>query len=141
MAEYRNIDRWPTCTDPHIAVLRVDGPLFFANTKLLEDRVAALVGHETPLRAVVLDASATTDIDASGAHALVELVADLEDAGVELHLAVVRGPVRDVIERGGYWSRFEGRLHASVADAVRAVDPTSSLVVVRPDEQAPPALL
>lgn len=133
--EYRNVDRWPTRTIDDVAILRVDGPLFFANTKRLEDRVESLVTGRDGMRAVILDASATTDIDASGAHALHELGNDLDAAGIELHLAVVRGPVRDVLTRGGYWEHLTGRVHASVADACQAVAPSSPLCTVEPDER------
>jgi SulP family sulfate permease len=132
--EYRNVDRWSTRRADDVAILRVDGPLFFANAKRLEDRVQALVVGRPALRAVVLDASATTDIDATGAHALHDLAGDLDAAGIALHLAVVRGPVRDVLARGGYWDELAGRVHASVADACSAVAPSSALCQIDPDE-------
>jgi len=134
--EYRNVDRWPTRTADDVAILRVDGPLFFANTKSLEDRVQTLVAGRPNLRAVILDASATTDIDASGAHALHELSSDLAAAGIALHLAVVRGPIRDVLSRGGYWEHLADRVHPSVADACSAVAPASPLCLAQPDEKA-----
>ena len=132
--EYRNVDRWSTRRADDVAILRVDGPLFFANAKRLEDRVQALVVGRPALRAVVLDASATTDIDATGAHALHDLAGDLDAAGIALHLAVVRGPVRDVLARGGYWEELAGRVHASVADACSALAPSSPLCLIDPDE-------
>jgi sulfate permease, SulP family len=134
--EYRNVDRWPTRTAEDVAILRVDGPLFFANTKNLEDRVQALVARRPEVGAVVLDASATTDIDASGAHTLHALASDLAATGIELHLAVVRGPIRDVLVRGGYWDDLADHVHASVASACAAVAPSSALSVIQPDEQA-----
>ena len=133
--EYRNVDRWTTRTADDVAILRVDGPLFFANTKRLEDRVQALVTDRPELRAVILDASATTDVDATGAHALHELASDLDTAGIALHLAVVRGPVRDVLARGGYWDELAGRVHVSVAEACAAVAPSSALCQMEPDEE------
>jgi sulfate permease, SulP family len=136
-SEFRNVERWPTRTDDTIALLRVDGPLFFANTKFLEDRVNTLVSSHPKLKAIVIDSSATTDIDASGAHALHELAADLETAGIALHLAVVRGPIRDVLTRGGYWNDFAGRVHPSVSAACVAVDPASVLCAPTPGEDAP----
>lgn len=138
---YRNVDRWPTRTTDDVAIFRVDGPLFFANTKRLEDRVNGLVGGRPELRAVVLDAAATTDIDASGAHTLHELAADLDAAGIELHLAEVRGPVRDVLGRGGYWDHLSERVHPSVADAVRAIAPGTILAEPAPDEKEPAGAL
>lgn len=133
--QFRNVERWPTETVDEVALLRVDGPLFFANTKRLEDRVQALVSGRPRLRALILDASATTDIDASGAHALHELMADLDSAGIAVHLAVVRGPVRDVLARGGYWDEMRDRVHPSVADACATVAPSSALCDIAPDEE------
>jgi sulfate permease, SulP family len=134
--EYRNVDRWPTRTTEDVAILRVDGPLFFANTKILEDRVQALVAERPNLRAIILDASATTDIDASGAHSLHALASDLAATGIELHLAVVRGPIRDVLARGGYWDDLVDHVHASLAGACTAVAPSSALCVIQRGEQA-----
>jgi sulfate permease, SulP family len=139
--ELRNVSRYPTRRAPDVAVLRMDGPLFFAATKRLQDRVADLVASRPELRAVVLDASAITDIDASGAHALHELADDLRIAGVELHLAMVRGPVRDVLERARAWDLQGERIHASLADAVHAVDPSGALWAPADDEEAPDHVL
>lgn len=132
--EYRNVDRWPTSTSERCVLLRVDGPLFFANTKALEDRVAALVADRPGLTHVVLDASGIGDLDASGAHLLHELDDDLTASGVTLRLATVRGPVRDVMHRAGIWDHMSGRIHPSVQAAVAAVEPESDLLVTRPDE-------
>jgi SulP family sulfate permease len=132
--EYRNVNRWPTRTADDTVVLRVDGPLFFANTRRLDERVQRLVASRQSVRTVVLDASAITDIDATGVHALHELLSDLGIAGIELHLATVRGPVRDALQRGGVWSDLSGRVHATVADACAAVAGESPLCVAQPDE-------
>jgi SulP family sulfate permease len=139
-AEFRNVDRWPTRQDDHIALLRVDGPLFFANTKALEDRIAAVVAERPAVDAVVLDASGIGDLDASGAHLLDELDRDLAESGVTLHLATVRGPVRDVMHRAGLWDSLTGRIHPSLTAAVAAVDPGSSLLHPDPSE-APTAVV
>jgi SulP family sulfate permease len=132
--EYRNVDRWPTSTSERCVLLRVDGPLFFANTKALEDRVAALVADRPGLTHVVLDASGIGDLDASGAHLLHELDRDLAATGVELHLATVRGPVRDVMARAGIWDEMRERIHPSLAHAIERIEPGSDLLRRRPDE-------
>jgi SulP family sulfate permease len=134
--EYRNVDRWPTRTADDTVLLRVDGPLFFANTRRLDERVQRLVASRRAVRTVVLDASAITDIDATGVHALHELAADLGTAGIELHLATVRGPIRDALARGGVWTELSERVHATLADACVAVAATSPLCVTQPDEPA-----
>ena len=118
--EFRNVDRYATVTDPAVALLRIDGPLFFANTKHLADRVGALTRDRPELAHVVLDASAIGDIDASALHALHELHDDLEEAGVRLHLATVRGPVRDALDRSAKEGEFAGCFHPNLHDAVHA---------------------
>jgi SulP family sulfate permease len=133
-AEFRNVDRWSTHTSDRVALLRVDGPLFFANTKSLEDRVAALVADRPSVDTVVIDASGIGDLDASGAHLLHELDSDLLASGVTLRLATVRGPVRDVMHRAGLWDDLEDRIHPSVQAAVAAAEPDSELLNVRDDE-------
>ena len=129
-ATYRNVERYETERDPGVLLLRVDAPLFFANAQHVSDRVLALVAQRPALRAVVLDASAVTDVDADGAHTLHELDRRLSDNGVVLHLATVRGPVRDVLVRSGDWSGLSRRSHPDVPAALQAVglDATSGLL-------------
>jgi sulfate permease, SulP family len=138
--EFRNVDRWPTRRSDRVALLRVDGPLFFANTKALEDRVSRLVAERPEVDAVVIDASAIGDLDASGAHLLAELDRDLEASGVTLHLATVRGPVRDVMHRAGLWDEMGSRIHPSVAAAVDLIDPHGPLVTHDPSETSIPVV-
>jgi sulfate permease, SulP family len=138
--EFRNVDRWPTRRSDRVALLRVDGPLFFANTKTMEDRVSRLVAERPEVDAVVIDASAIGDLDASGAHLLAELDRDLEAIGVTLHLATVRGPVRDVMHRAGLWDEMGSRIHPSVAAAVDVIDPHGPLVTHDPSETSTPVV-
>jgi SulP family sulfate permease len=85
---------------------------------------------------VVIDASGIGDLDASGAHVLHELDQDLATSGVTLHLATVRGPVRDVMHRAEIWEHMEDRIHPSVHAAIEAVEPDSPML--RPDADEPP---
>lgn len=127
---FRNTTRWETVTDDAVAVLRVDAPLFFANAQVVADRVLELNASRPGLQAVVLDASAVTDLDADGAHTLHELDERLAASGTVLFLATVRGPVRDVLERSGTWGSLSRRSCTDVASALRAagVPPTSPLL-------------
>lgn len=115
----RNVDRYRTRVDPRVAVVRVDGPLYFANAKFVEGWLGGLPARRPGLGAVVLDCSAVTDLDTSGDHTLAGLLADLAGKGVTLHLATVRGPVRDVLQRSGLWEALgPGRVHADVGEAL-----------------------
>ena len=127
---YRNIERYETERDPRALLLRVDAPLFFANAQSVADRVLALVAQRQALRSVVLDASAVTDIDADGAHTLHELDRRLSDNDVALHLATVRGPVRDVLARSGDWQDLCRRSHPDIPAALHAIGLTSKSVLL-----------
>ncbi len=139
----RNIDRYPTRRDPHVAVLRIDGPLHFASAARVADLLRSLPAERPELRAVVLDASAIPALDVTGADALLRADEDLSSAGVALHLATVRGPLRDVLQRAGSWPQLAARIHPTVSAALDAagVPVTSPLRAAAPGEQPPDAVL
>ena len=71
---FRDLDENPDDeTFPGIAVLRLDGGLFFATAEALEDRVRALVDDGGQLRALVLDLEGVNFIDSQGAAKLTEI--------------------------------------------------------------------
>lgn len=125
---YRNVERYEVLTDPSVLVLRVDGPLYFANAERLEDQVLHTVDNRGAICAVVLDASTISDTDADGAHALGRLRERLRDHSVALHLATVRGPVRDLLTRSGVWNGFveSDAVHRDIAAAVAVLDLNAS---------------
>ena len=116
---YRNVQRFPeAATSPGVCVLRIDAPITFVSAAAVRRRVLDHASGGTTV--LVLDASGVNDVDATGADMLDALLDELDDLGVQLHLAEVKGPVRDVLRRAGLWSRLAGRLHASNHDAVEA---------------------
>ena len=120
---YRNVNRYPVLTDRAAAVLRLDAPLYFANSRGVADTIADIAATRPDLRFIVLDASAITSVDYTGAETLADLEEELQVAGVELHLATVRGPVRDVLGRTRVWRLLvdQYRVHHDVAEAVAAL--------------------
>ncbi len=120
-ATWRNVCRHHDAAACHdVAVLRVDTSLFFANIDAVVGRINALVQERgDAARAVVLDCSAVNDIDSSAARTLVEAAGDLARAGVALHLARVKGPVRDGLEAAGIIGTLGAeRCHEDVAAAM-----------------------
>jgi SulP family sulfate permease len=124
---YRNIRRHPDalCTDGIIA-LRIDGPLFFANTAFLSDTILGLVDDSPePISSVVLDASSIGNADASGAAAIVDVAQSLAARGVQMWLSTVRGPVQDTLKLSGLLEvlpadQLVDRVHDAVEQAVRS---------------------
>lgn len=137
-ARYRNVERWATRTDDRIAVLRMDAPLYFANARFFEQRAQALVGDRPLVEHLVVVASGIGDIDASGTELLIELDDELRDGGVQLHLATVRGPVRDTLANTALWESMltSGRIHTTIEAAVRAIAGPEGSPLLKPDDEA-----
>lgn len=86
-----------------------------------------LPGTETyrNLERFVLDGAGINDLDASAEAALSELVDEFDEIGVDIHLANMKGPVRDVLIRSGLWARPHERVHPSVHLAVTSISGAS----------------
>lgn len=115
---FRNIHRHQVETNPEILSVRVDESLYFANARFLEDWILTRIAG-SPVRHVVLMASAVNEIDFSGLETLEELNRRLKDAGITLHLSEVKGPVMDRLERTHFLRELTGRVFLSQFDAVR----------------------
>jgi sulfate permease, SulP family len=92
---FRNIQRYQVETLPHVLFLRIDESLYFANTKYIEDFVLCAAADRPRLSHLVLICNAINFIDASALETLTDLRTRLEDAGIELYLTEVKGPVMD----------------------------------------------
>jgi len=97
---YRNVERFPDAeTTEGVIALRVDGPLFFANSIFLADTISGFISdrHEQ-VTDVVLDAGGIGSVDASAVAAIGEIARDLDAQGMRFWLCTVRGPVRDALK-------------------------------------------
>jgi sulfate permease, SulP family len=100
---YGDVGRHPDYEQPPgLLAVRLEAPLFYANTTPVRDRVKSLVGsREPPPRVVILDLGANGRLDITSAEMLGELVRVLRSAGVDVVLAEVRAPVLDMASRTG----------------------------------------
>jgi sulfate permease, SulP family len=140
---YRNVDRYPTVTDPGGVVLRLDGPLDFLSVQAVTGKLRRLAVDRPELSWLVLDASGITGMDSSGVHALHDVQDHLAESGVVLHLCSLRGPQRDAIERAGLWEELiEGTCHPDIAGALSAAGVPDGAPLLRPAaaEQRPGGL-
>ncbi|UZE95504.1 SulP family inorganic anion transporter [Alkalimarinus alittae] len=110
---FRNIDRHDVMTDPEIVSFRVDASLYFANARFLEDRVNELVASHPKAKHLILMCSAINDIDASALESLYDINQHLKDAGMQLHLSEVKGPILDRIKRSDFLEEMTGNLYLS----------------------------
>jgi MFS superfamily sulfate permease-like transporter len=100
---YRGADSTPDGhAEPGMVLYRFDGPVFFANAEVLRaDLTDAVAQAEAPVRWVVLDMEAVGDIDSSATQMLAELGQDLEEQGVALVFARLKGHVAAYLTRAG----------------------------------------
>ncbi|MGI8575964.1 MAG: SulP family inorganic anion transporter [Egibacteraceae bacterium] len=116
---YRKLARDEVRFVPEVALLRLDGGLYFMNAESFRDRVQALWAKREDLEIVILDTSAIVGIDATGIETLRALQDQGRARGIELHLATVRGPFRETLERVGLLDELT--VHADVEAALTAV--------------------
>ncbi|UYG01732.1 sulfate permease [Halomonas sp. LR3S48] len=110
---FRNVERHETESVSHVALLRIDESLYFANARYLEDTVYDLVATRPELEHVVLICSAVNLIDASALESLDAINARLKDSRVTLHLAEVKGPVMDRLKCSDFLDDMTGRVFLS----------------------------
>jgi MFS superfamily sulfate permease-like transporter len=85
---------------PGLLLFRWDAPLFFANAELFQRSVLEAVGRAPDrIRRVVVAAEPVTSVDVTSADMLSELVHTLREAGIELHFAEMKDPVKDKLIR------------------------------------------
>lgn len=120
---FRNVLRHQVNTLPHVIAIRVDESLYFANTRYLEEVLLGAVASRPEVEHVLLICSAVNFIDASALESLEDLNTRLGDAGVTLHLAEVKGPVMDRLNRIGFVEHLgQDRIFLSTHAAFKALD-------------------
>ena len=118
---FRDLDEYPDDeVVDGIAVLRLDGGLFFATAESFENRIRDLADGGL-LQALVCDLEGVNFVDAQGAAKLHEIHELLEAEDIELRLAQVRPTVHDVLAADGLIELLGAdHIHGDVYRAVQA---------------------
>lgn len=119
---FRNVLRHKVITSPVVASVRIDGDLFFANARFLEDKLLSMAPEGKGVTDVVLMCSAINSIDMSALEALEAANRRLKESGVTLHLSEVKGPVMDALERSHFLDALTGEIYLSEFEAMRTLD-------------------
>jgi SulP family sulfate permease len=114
---FRNVKRHQVQVDPRILTIRIDESLTYLNARWLEEFVLEQVAEHPQLRHLILMCSAVNAIDASALESIEAINHRLSDAGVELHLSEVKGPVMDALERSHLLQDLTGQVWRSQNDA------------------------
>ncbi|UCF92970.1 MAG: SulP family inorganic anion transporter [Desulfobacterales bacterium] len=83
----------------YIALIRFDGPLFFANSSYLEDQIMDRMRARKNLKHIIIAANGINDIDASGQDTLSLLVDRVRSAGIDISFSGVNESVMEVLRR------------------------------------------
>lgn len=111
-----------TQTEPGLIVFRYDAELFYANANRFVDDVEALIEKAPdPVRWLVADATALTDIDYSAGISLSGLIDYLHSHDTRFVLAGADRKVLDTLETYGLMAKIEPTdVHTSVSGAIDA---------------------
>jgi SulP family sulfate permease len=107
---------------PGVLVYRLDDRLFFANASYVRGRIReAIAGAPAPVRWLVFDAEALTHVDATGIHALKELIGSLQREEITFLVARLKDPMQRTFQTTGLLDAIgEGHVHPTVRAAVQA---------------------
>ncbi len=107
---------------PGLIVFRYDADLFYANVGRFSDDVTALVkGAPDPVKWLVLDCSAVSDVDYSAAKAISSLIGFVHSVGARFVLAGVTPELRESLDSARIMSEISADLvFPGVGSAVRA---------------------
>ncbi len=89
---------------PKIAVLRFEGPLFFANTTYFENHVLERVAAMPGLKFIIVDADAINEIDATGEAMLRSLSETLVNLDISFLFSRLQGNVMAAFRRTNFFN-------------------------------------
>ena len=122
---FRNIDRYPAETTPGLLIMRIDANLFFGNAEAVSARIEEEIAKRPSTRDLVLVLSAVNSIDTTALLALAEWNRTMQQRGIRLHLAEVKGPVMDRLKTTSLASALSGNIYLSTAMASEELAPAA----------------
>ena len=121
--EFRNIERFENLTTfEDTFIMRFDARLYFANSNAFRDFIYNNIKENSKIKFVLIDATAINSVDSTAIHMLEDLYSDLEQRGIKLVFANVKGPVRDTLAQNVFLSdEKKHRFYISTQDAMNAI--------------------
>ncbi len=106
----------------HIAVIRFDGSLFYANAGYLEDRISNMMMTMPELKHLLIVSHGINDMDASGEETLSLIVDRVRSAGYDISFCGVNENVLAVMKRTHLYEKIgEDNLFPTVRKAVEVI--------------------
>jgi sulfate permease, SulP family len=106
----------------YIAMIRFDGPLFFANASYLEDKIMEIMREKKELKHIVIVSNGINDVDASGEETLSLLVDRARSAGIDMSLSGVNESVMSVFKRTHFPEKIgEDHIYPTMEKAIEEI--------------------
>jgi len=125
---YRNVAHFPQAQQiPHIAILRMDSTIYFANAPSFREAVFDVArgkfhSSSSPIKFVILEVSAWNDIDLMGVEVLNEIHGELLKKGVQLSIVGAKYDIRKRLRVAKFVEKLgENCLAATIDDAIAAL--------------------
>ena len=113
---FRNARRFRLAECKHIALIRCNSPLFFANVSYLEDAILDRVASMPELRHVHIVGNGINEMDSSGEEMLSAMVDRIREAGYGMSVSGLNEEVTDVLRRTRLYEKIGAdRIFGSVA--------------------------
>lgn len=106
----------------HIAMIRFEGQLFYANAGYLEDRISELMETKPELRHIHIVSNGINDMDASGEEMLSLIVERVRSAGYDISFSGLNENVLAVMKRTHLYAKIgEQNIFATMSTAVEVI--------------------
>ncbi len=102
----------------YLAVIRINGPLFFANLSYIENETLKILRQFPRLRVIIFECGGLNYLDASGIKTLELLVERLAAGGFVVAFSSFNEKILDVLERDPRFKLDPQRIYPSLKDAV-----------------------
>lgn len=138
-ASFHDVEACRAETWLDLLIVKVEGPLYFAGAKQVENSIINLLADNPDVRTVILDARAITDVDTSGDKVLWGLLSTMILKDIHFLVAAVTRPVNEVLRRSGFYDFLgpENFFHAlpEAVAAARSIGVDGSTEVQADSEQ------
>ena len=120
---YRSMAVYPDAVqDPGLLIIRSDEGVFFANAASLRNAVRSqIAASDSPINTIIFNMEMTNELDVPSSEMLAKLYEELEEMEIQVKIAVLHQPVREMLEATGLLVEIgSDNIYPSVLEAVLA---------------------
>ncbi|MCZ6641253.1 MAG: sulfate permease [Gammaproteobacteria bacterium] len=118
---FRTAKRHEVETYSHIAAIRVDENLYFANANQVENKLLKIVQRRPGTKHLLLVCSSVNMIDITGLEMLLRINGNLDDLGITLHLSEVKEEVMQQLQATDLIVSITGSIFFTTDEAMKAL--------------------